>query len=150
ILFTAQEAVEWLARLYDEWGKPEEAAKCGKVKGGWELSSAGWALFHQQKYTEAERILNGAISFFDGPNGSEGEVRYYWEGLLGASLVAQKKYTIAEGRLLASYKGMTHPNAIDVGEPTLFTVQEAVEWLLRLYDEWGKAEEAAKWRKENG
>jgi hypothetical protein len=108
----------------------------------------GWALLHQQKHAEAEETLRDAVPFFDLPSRPEGSIRYNWEGLFGASLVAQKKYAEAEPRLLNSYRGRVSPVARDESPDSvvLFTKEEAVQWLVRLYDEWGKPDEAAKWR----
>ena len=66
--------------------------------------------------------------------------------MLGASLVAQKKYAAAEPRLLSSYKGRVEPNGPPSSEVVLFSKHEAVEWLVRLYEESGRLDEAAKWR----
>jgi len=79
----------------------------------------------------------------------EDEIRYSWACLLGAALVTQKKYAAAESRLLDSYNGRIHRKLLEV-QLNLFTAQEAAEWLVRLYDEWGKPEEAAKWREKLG
>jgi hypothetical protein len=98
------------------------------------------------KFERAEELTKEMSSFFDAPTRHEGELSYNWEGVLGANLVAQKKYAAAEARLLRCYKGRTQPNGVRADGPDLFTKQEAVEWLVRLYDEWGNPEEAAKWR----
>ena len=110
------------------------------------ISHIGYNLFQQHKYAEAEAALNDAVAFFDRPSRSEGEIRYNWEGVLGASLVAQKKYAAAEPRLLSSYKGRVEPNGPPSSEVVLFSKHEAVEWLVRLYEESGRLDEAAKWR----
>jgi hypothetical protein len=104
------------------------------------LSHIGWAIVHQGKYAEAETILDDAYmtSCLRRPHQPEGEIRFNWAGLLGASLVAQKKYPAAEDRLLVSYKARTQQ--VMAGEGNLFTAHEAVEWLVRLYDEWRKPE----------
>src|SRR5262249_38179556 len=110
------------------------------------LTHLGWALVHQQKYEEAETILNDAVltGFYNKIVHPEDEIRYSWAGLLGATLVTQKKYAAAESRLLDSYNGRIH-RKLGEYQLDLFTAQEAVKWLMRLHDEWGKPDEAAKW-----
>jgi tetratricopeptide (TPR) repeat protein len=110
------------------------------------ISHIGYTLFRQHKYAEAEAALNEAAGFFDRPSRSEGEIRYNWEGVLGASLVAQKKHAEAEPRLLACYKGRIEPLGPPSTEVVLFTRQDAVEWLVRLYEEWDRPDDAKKWR----
>src|SRR5262249_18213594 len=67
------------------------------------LTHIGWAVFPQERYAEAETILDAPImtDFYDAPIHPEGAIRHNWAGLLGAILVAQKKYAAAEDRLLA-------------------------------------------------
>ncbi len=113
------------------------------------ISHLGWALFHQQKYREAEAVLRVDVPFYDRPARPESEVRYNWEGVLGAVLVAENKnYEEAEYRLQSCYKGRLHPIGIGIpaGDVNLFTEQESVAWLVRLYDQWGKPERATEWR----
>jgi len=128
------------------------------------VNHLGWALFHQQKYAEAERALRDNESFFAGQPGLGLRLRHSWEGILGASLVAQQRYAEAEPRLLTSYEGltsiMTHHWSPDIMTqdwspspdtprqgPILFTAEEAAEWLLRLYKEWGKPDKVSEWQR---
>jgi serine/threonine protein kinase/tetratricopeptide (TPR) repeat protein len=69
------------------------------------------------------------------------------KSMLGAALVGEKRYAEAEPLLLGGYEGMRRREA------TIPPVQrvrliEALRWIGQLYDAWGKADEAAKWRKE--
>jgi len=62
--------------------------------------------------------------------------RFFAEGLLGASLVGQKKYAEAEPLLLAGYRGMeAHQERIQV--PDQFHLDRAREWIAHLYQSWG-------------
>jgi len=113
------------------------------------ISHLGWALFHQQKYREAEAVLRVDVPFYDRRARPETEVRCNWEGVLGAVLVAQSKnYEEAEYRLQSCYKGRLHPIGIGIpaGDVNLFTEQESIAWLIRLYDQWGKPDRATEWR----
>jgi tetratricopeptide (TPR) repeat protein len=115
------------------------------------LSSLGWVRIFQRKYSEAEVVLREACDRFE----AGGEPRYNCESLLGASLVGQKKFAEAEPLLLSGYDGLIH--AIVDERPTTnaayrlttsrFSPQDAGAWIVRMYEEWGKPEQAAEWRK---
>jgi hypothetical protein len=65
--------------------------------------------------------------------------------LLGGSLLGQKMFAEAEPLLLQGYAGIKErESAIPLVSRVRLT--EAVERLVRLYDDWGKPDEAAKWR----
>jgi hypothetical protein len=72
------------------------------------------------------------------------------QAFLARVLLRKRNTRPTEDHLLASYKGRIQPNGVLAGEANLFTAQEAVEWLVRLYDEWGKPEEGPKWRDKLG
>jgi tetratricopeptide (TPR) repeat protein len=68
----------------------------------------------------------------------------------GRALVEAGAYADAEPLLLDNYKGLRQA-ADEARRPSKdqqILLQDAVMWLVRLYDTWGKPEEAAKWRKE--
>ena len=68
------------------------------------------------------------------------------QSLLGASLAGQKKYPEAEPLLLAGYLGMaTRKTRIAV--PSRFHVDLAREWMVQLYEAWGKPDKAAEWKR---
>src|SRR5262249_20120425 len=73
------------------------------------------------------------------------------QGLLGESLLGQRKYAEAEPLLLASYEGLKE--APDAGDPEFISARErlgiaAVERIVRLYDAWGQPGRAEAWQKE--
>jgi serine/threonine protein kinase len=68
--------------------------------------------------------------------------------LLGANLLEQKKYPEAEKRLLGIFDRVGIPSEANTFDVTLLPrVSEAVSLLARLYDETGRPEQAAEWRK---
>jgi serine/threonine protein kinase len=69
------------------------------------------------------------------------------KAMLGEALVGQKKYADAEPLLRAGYEGMKRRQASipPEGKPRL---THALQQLVRLYEGWGKPDEAARWRKE--
>jgi eukaryotic-like serine/threonine-protein kinase len=66
---------------------------------------------------------------------------------LGESLLAQKKYADAEPLLLSGCRGLRANE--DLHNPDVNKhADEARQRLVRLYDEWGKPDEAARWREQ--
>jgi serine/threonine protein kinase len=77
----------------------------------------------------------------------DGWATFDTRSLLGGALLAQKEYADAEPLLLKGYQGMKEREA-RIPAPSRVRRIQALERLVRLYDEWGKKDEAAKWRKE--
>ena len=78
----------------------------------------------------------------------QGPALFYTRSLLGGALAGQKKYTEAEPLLLQGYRGLkAHRLALSAQQAGKY-LPEALERLVRLYDDWGKPDEAGKWRKE--
>ena len=71
--------------------------------------------------------------------------RFRAESLLGASLAGQKKYVEAEPLLLEGYQGMA-VRKDRIGVPDWYHLDRAREWIIQLYQAWGKPEKAAEWR----
>jgi hypothetical protein len=61
----------------------------------------------------------------------------------GASLAGQRRYAEAERHLLDAEKGLREARST----PRRY-YRQAVERLVKLYEAWGKPDEAARWRKE--
>lgn len=73
-------------------------------------------------------------------------LRFRAESVLGASLAGQKKYAEAEPLLLEGYRGMVaRKDLIDV--PDWYYLDLAREWIVQLYEAWGKPGKAAQWKK---
>jgi tetratricopeptide (TPR) repeat protein len=98
----------------------------------------------QQKYDEAEPLLRQDLSRRE--RGSTWS-RSHLESLLGESLLGQKKFGDAEPLLIKGYEGLKEREA-KIPAPLKHHLTEAGERVVRLYDEWGKPDEAAKWRAE--
>jgi hypothetical protein len=83
---------------------------------------------------------------FDRKNVPDEWQRFRAESLLGASLALQKKYAEAEPLLVEGYQGMIERKGrMDV--PDWYYVDRAHEWIVQLYQAWGKPEKAAEWKK---
>jgi hypothetical protein len=70
---------------------------------------------------------------------------FYSRVLLGRALVDQKKLDEAEPMLLVGYEGLL-ARADKVPPNERGRVRAAAQALVTLYDQWGKTDEAAKWR----
>jgi hypothetical protein len=71
--------------------------------------------------------------------------RFRAESLLGASLAGQKEYGEAVPLLIEGYQGMVErKNQIRVGD--WHHLKRAHEWIVQLYEAWGKPQKAAEWR----
>ena len=72
--------------------------------------------------------------------------RFRAASLLGASLAGEKKYAEAGPLLLEGYQGMlARKDRIDASD--LYHLELAHQWVVQLYQAWGKPEKAAEWKK---
>ena len=109
-------------------------------------SAADLALAYQSqgKFAESEALAREVLEF-DRKKHPDDWQRFRAESLLGASLAGQKKYVEAEPLLLEGYQGMlARKDRIDV--PEWYHLDRAREWIIQLYQAWGKPEKAAEWR----
>jgi tetratricopeptide (TPR) repeat protein len=110
-------------------------------------SAADLALVYlsQGKFAASEPLAREALEF-DRKKQPEDWQRFRAESLLGASLAGQKKYAEAEPLLLEGYQGMVARKG-RIGVPDWYHLDRAREWLVQLYEAWGKPAKAAEWRK---
>src|SRR5215469_1125101 len=97
------------------------------------------------KFAEAERLGRQTLEFAE-KNHLDNWERYRAASLLGTSLVGQKKYAEAEPLLLQGYQGMLERKE-RTGVAYWYHLDRAREWLVQLYQSWGKTEQAAAWQK---
>ncbi|MGH7135364.1 MAG: tetratricopeptide repeat protein, partial [Pirellulales bacterium] len=144
-----------LATVYAESGRLDTAialqeatleksrAKFGKGGGrtGYFLSHFGRTLLLQRKYAEAERIARECLVIYQDVYW----LAFYARSVLGGSLLGQKKYAEAEPLLFEGYQGLKQKERI---KPVTGRIHlaEALERLVLLYTEWGKPDEAQRWR----
>ena len=103
------------------------------------------AYVSQGKLAESEPLARGIVEFGHKNLPDEWQ-RFRAESLLGVSLAGQKKYTEAEPLLVEGYQGMRERKPrMDL--PDWYYVDRAHEWLVQLYQAWGKPEKAAEWKK---
>ncbi len=108
------------------------------------LASLGELKLAQDNYSDAEAYLRQALQIRDKatPNAWE---RYYAQSLLGDALAGQRKYAEAEPLLLSGYRGLLQRRDLMPFESKA-NVQRARQEIARLYNQWGKSEQAADWR----
>ena len=109
-------------------------------------SAADLALSYQSqgKFAESEALAREAVEF-DRKKRQDEWQRFRAESLLGASLSGQKKYPEAEPLLLKGYHGMAAlQDRMAVSDR--YHLDRAREWLVQLYEAWGKPDKALEWR----
>jgi tetratricopeptide (TPR) repeat protein len=109
------------------------------------MANLGWTQFHQQKLLQAEATLRKALAGYEKIESDSWE-RYNTESMLGATLVALRKYDEAAKLLQDSYDklALRHPGP---GPAQGFTAEaKPGERILKLYENSGKTGKAAEWR----
>ena len=102
------------------------------------------ALLSRAKFVEAQPLAREAEEF-NRRNRPDDWQRFRSDTLLGASLAGQKKYVEAEPLLVEGYRGFL-ARRDRVPAPNQYHLKRAREWLIQLYEAWGKPEKAAEWR----
>ena len=111
---------------------------------GQTLTALGQSLLEQRKWAEAEPLLREGLAIWDTRRPDDWN-RFHTQSLLGSSLLGQKKYVEAEPLLLSGYEGMKAREAKLPASKKIY-LTEAGERNLRLYEAWGRTEQAAAWR----
>jgi serine/threonine protein kinase/tetratricopeptide (TPR) repeat protein len=129
---------ETLDQARREWGERDP-------RSAGILATLGLNLLRQQKHADAERVLSECLAIREKATPDDW-VAFNTRSMLGEALLGQKKYGDAEPRLLQGYAGMTQREDKIPAEGKV-RLSEALERLVRLYDEWDKPDQAAEWRK---
>jgi len=103
------------------------------------------AYLSQEKFTESQPLAREAMEF-DRKKQPDDWQAFRAETLLGASVAGQKKYAEAEPLLLEGYQGMV-ARKDKMGVANWYHLDRAREWIVQLYQAWGKPEKAAEWKK---
>jgi eukaryotic-like serine/threonine-protein kinase len=99
----------------------------------------------QGKFAEGEPLAQEALELGRKVQPDDWE-RFRAASLLGACLAGQKKYVAAEPLLLEGYQGML-AGKDRIAAPDQYHLKLAHEWLVQLYQAWGKPDKAAEWTK---
>jgi eukaryotic-like serine/threonine-protein kinase len=107
-------------------------------------SDLALAYLSQGKFPEGEPLAREALEFNRKKQPDDWQ-RFRAESLLGASLAGQRKYAEAEPLLLEGYQGMLARKEL-IAVPDRYHLDRAQEWLVQMYQAWGKPANAAKWK----
>jgi len=103
------------------------------------------AYLSQGKFAESEPVAREALEAEKKVQPDNWQ-RFRAASLLGASLAGEKKYAEAGPLLLEGYQGMlARKDRIDASD--LYHLELAHQWVVQLYQAWGKPEKAAEWKK---
>jgi serine/threonine protein kinase/tetratricopeptide (TPR) repeat protein len=138
----APEKAEPLYRELVEFLKGSAGAESVEYAG--ELSLLGMFLLGQKRTADAEAALREALRVRELKQ-PDVWTTFNTRSLLGACLLAQERYADAEPLLVSGYEGLKAREAA-IAANARGRLKEALGRLVRLYDEWGKPEQAAAWR----
>jgi tetratricopeptide (TPR) repeat protein/tRNA A-37 threonylcarbamoyl transferase component Bud32 len=107
------------------------------------LMDLGRGLVLLKRFDDADAALSESISIFARSQPFLAHHPAFSKFWYGASLAGQRRYTEAEPHLLAAEKGLREARTTPPRD-----YRQCVEQLVKLYEAWGKPDQAAKWRKE--
>ena len=109
------------------------------------MSNLALAYLNERKYAQAESVLHEALKIYQKTKANTWG-RGNCESMLGASLAGEKKYAEAEPLLLSGYEVMLEQKAsMPASRPD--RLERAGNWIVHLYQDWGKPAKVAEWRK---
>jgi tetratricopeptide (TPR) repeat protein len=108
------------------------------------IAASGISLLQQGKWTEAESVLRDCLAIRQKTQPEEWST-FNTHSMLGDSLLGQKKYAEAEPLILSGYAGLKAREG-KIPPPGKPRLADAAERVVRLYEAWGKPEQAAEWR----
>jgi len=103
------------------------------------------AYLSERKFSQAEPLARESLDF-DRKRRLDNWQLFCTETLLGSSLAGQKRYGEAEPLLLEGYRGMAARKQ-RMAVPDRYYLDLAGQWIVQLYQNWGKPQKAAAWRK---
>ena len=147
-----------LGQLYQRQGKVAEADALytkslegqRRVNGPTHLNTLntmrllGGLCREEGNYRRAEALLREALGGFKKIR-PDYWARFEIESTLGASLTGQSRFAEAEPFLLSGYEGMTRL-AVTIPPVSRPSLNQAGDWIVELYERWGRSEKAAEWR----
>jgi serine/threonine protein kinase/tetratricopeptide (TPR) repeat protein len=109
------------------------------------LADMGTLLLDQNKFAAAERVFRECL-VISTKIAPESWSTFRARSVLGSALAGQKKYAAAEPLLLSGYLGLRERATRIPLAARGRTLDLARYRIVQLYEAWGKADEAAKWR----
>jgi tetratricopeptide (TPR) repeat protein len=113
-----------------------------------DLARLGRNLLRQSRWSEAEPLLREALTIRE-KAAPDDWTRSDAMSLLGGSLLGQGRYPEAEPLVVSGYEGMKAREA-RIAVPERFRLRGAAERVIRLYEDWGKPEQATTWKAKLG
>jgi hypothetical protein len=104
------------------------------------------AYVSQGQFTQSEPLAREAETT-ERTKRPNGWLRFWAEGLAGESLAGEKHYAEAEPLLLDGYRGMLERKD-RISVPDQRHLASAHEWIVKIYEAWGKPQKAAEWRQQ--
>jgi tetratricopeptide (TPR) repeat protein/tRNA A-37 threonylcarbamoyl transferase component Bud32 len=105
-------------------------------------------LLNQSRWSEAEPLLREALAIREKATPDDWG-RYDALSLLGGALLGQGRYAEAEPLAVAGYEGMKAREA-QIRVPDRSFLREAGERVVRLYEAWGRPDQARAWKAKLG
>ena len=105
-------------------------------------------LLEQARWSEAEPVLRECLAIREKAIPDDW-TRYNAMSLLGGALLGQGRYAEAEPLIVPGYEGMK-ARAAKIPAPAKPPCPEAAERVVRLYEAWGRPEQAAAWKAKLG
>jgi hypothetical protein len=115
---------------------------------GHDLNELGRNLLKQARGSEAEPLLRECLAILEKTTPDDWR-RYGAMSLLGGALLIQGRYAEAEPLVCAGYEGMK-AREDRIAFPERSRLREAAERVIRLYQEWGKPDQATTWKAKLG
>jgi serine/threonine protein kinase/tetratricopeptide (TPR) repeat protein len=113
-----------------------------------DLAALGRNLLAQSRWSEAEPLLRDCLRIREKLQVDDWSP-YDARSLLGQALLGQGRHVEAEPLIVAGYEGLkAREPRVPLNYP--FRVREAAEQVVRLYADWGKPDQAVKWKEKLG
>jgi serine/threonine protein kinase/tetratricopeptide (TPR) repeat protein len=159
---SAELSMGWIAHIHEDlgeygqaeaWRRRTIAAARGRgddpLRLANNLAALGSNLVQQHKWAEAEPVCRECLDLRQRNHVEPWRVAGV-QRLLGQALAGQGKFAEAEPLLLTGYQGLKEHEAQIPANFKTQRLREALESLVKLYETWGKNDEAERWRKELG
>jgi serine/threonine protein kinase/tetratricopeptide (TPR) repeat protein len=129
---------KWLAAVKERSGTDSLAYAEG-------LAGLGRNLLLQERWADAEQVLRECLTIQQQKQ-PDAWTTFDTRSMLGSSLAGQKRFTEAEPLLLEGYEGMNQ-RAASIPAKGRTRLTDAIERLVRLYEGWGRKDQADAWRR---
>jgi non-specific serine/threonine protein kinase/serine/threonine-protein kinase len=123
--------------------------KPGSLPLGSALTTLGRNLLMQGKGSEAEPLLREALAIREKAM-PDAWLRFLTMSLLGGALLDQGKYPEAEPLVVAGYEGIKAREAKIPASTKSLILPGSAERVVRLYEAWGKPDQARSWAERLG